>query len=81
MTTLAPHGAPTIHPTPRQQAATPLPVRSLPSELLDIDLDVLPTTDESTFGPSPELLLTCSAIVAGIMSAALLAGELLVRLI
>jgi hypothetical protein len=56
-----------------------VPVRELPTELLEIDLDVVPPDDEPDTGPSPELLIRCSAIFAGIVSAALLAGEFAVR--
>jgi len=79
MTSLAPRGTLAPRPSERSHSA-PLSVRSLPEELLDVDLDVVPPSDETDSGPSPELLLTCSAIVAGIMSVALLAGELVVRL-
>jgi len=79
MTSLAPQSALAPRPSDRPSNA-PLSVRNLPTELLDITLDAIPPTDETDFGPSAELLLTCSAVIAGIMSAALLAGELLVRL-
>jgi hypothetical protein len=56
-------------------------VRSLPAELLDVELDVVHPEDEPDTGPSAELLLRCSAILGGIVAAALLAGEVLVHLI
>ncbi|GAA4157118.1 hypothetical protein GCM10022286_08330 [Gryllotalpicola daejeonensis] len=59
----------------------PRPVRELPPELLDVQLDVVHPDDEPDTGPSSELLLACSAIFAGVFSAALLAGELAVRLV
>jgi len=56
-------------------------VRSLPAELLDVDLDILPPAQETRTGPSDELLMRCSAVLGGIIAGALLAGELVVRLI
>jgi hypothetical protein len=55
-------------------------VRSLPAELLDVDLDVVHPADDPDFGPSDDLLLRCSAVLGGIIALALLAGEIVTYL-
>ena len=79
MTAVAPHTAFAPRPIERSPNA-PLPVRELPPELLDIDLDVVHPEDEPDTGPSPDLLLRCSAIFGSIIAAALLAGEIVALL-
>ena len=80
MTTVAPERPLTHRPQARSQGR-PVPVRSLPAELLDVALDILPPEQETRTGPSDELLLRCSAVLGGIIAAALLAGEIVVRLV
>ena len=62
-------------------AVAPLSVRDLPAELLDVELDVVHPEDEPDTGLSPDFLMRCSVVFAGIVAAALLAGEVVVQLV
>ncbi|GAA4194496.1 hypothetical protein GCM10022288_30070 [Gryllotalpicola kribbensis] len=79
MTALAPNTSRMPRPSSRFQGP-PIPVRSLPAELLDVDLDVVHPADDPDFGPSDGLLLRCSAVLGGIIALALLAGEIVTYL-
>jgi hypothetical protein len=71
----------TLSPRRTSRQSRPVPVRSLPAELLDVDLDVVYPEDEPETGPSADFLLRCSWIFGGIVAAALLAGEIMVHLV